>query len=70
MEGQLKKCISCHTDLSITAKMCHVCNSTDPFDTRRYNEVIQIVFFLFIAAAATVAWALVYLNIIDVDSMF
>ncbi|MCK6879723.1 hypothetical protein L8S23_21340 [Enterobacter bugandensis] len=70
MTGQLKKCIDCDTYLSITAKGCHVCNSTDPFGNRRYDKRMQIVGLLFIATAATIAWALIFFNIIDVESIF
>lgn len=70
MAGQLQKCIDCGTDLSITAKECGVCKSTDPFGTQRFNEKMKMMGFLLVVAVAVIVGALAYFNIIDVKSIF
>jgi hypothetical protein len=69
MAGNLRACVDCGNLLSVTAKSCGKCNSTDPFGVDRAAQKTQLTLFLLGLMVVGVIAALFYFQIIDQNTL-
>ncbi|EJJ1299936.1 hypothetical protein NIO33_003989 [Salmonella enterica] len=65
MSRHLKECIDCGKPLSVTAKECNNCKSTDPFGSERFNQKLQMSGVVFLVITAIVIAALAHFEIFN-----
>lgn len=65
MNGSLMKCIDCGKELSVTAKECSQCCSTDPFGFARKKEKREMIIVLIVCLSMFLFFVLWYFNILD-----
>lgn len=70
MEAKMKRCVNCGKPLSVTAKSCNECNSTDPFGIKRQADKLQMYLVLAGIIAVLVIGGLWHAGIINPASWF
>lgn len=69
MNSGLMKCVDCDNELSVTARTCSQCCSTDPFGFVRKKEKREMTIALIMCLSMLLFFVLWYFNILDPFSL-